>query len=83
MIFWLLIQNFVAYNIATGNASPIEERSPPEDRNPRVKRRRFSKPQPDSCSNPEDEGKDGPMSHQDYIDKRRQLFFFVCFPNQV
>ncbi|GAY43525.1 hypothetical protein CUMW_075160, partial [Citrus unshiu] len=68
-----VLQNLRAYNIATGNASPIEERPPPEDRNPRVKRRRFSKPQPDSCSNPEDEGKDGPIkevsSNQSYSEE--------------
>ncbi|KAJ4712764.1 DEAD-box ATP-dependent RNA helicase 41 [Melia azedarach] len=65
-----VLQNLKAYNVATGNASQIEEQPPAEERKAGVKRRRESKPQPDRRL--EIEENDGPMSHQDYIDKRRK-----------
>lgn len=59
-----------AYNIATGNAPPIEDQSPPiVKKNENRKRRR----EPELSGNPKyDVGSsDGPMSHQDYIERRR------------
>ncbi|KAI9175135.1 hypothetical protein LWI28_027880 [Acer negundo] len=67
-----VLQNLKAYNIVTGSASTAEERPPTQERKPepRLKRRRFSKPQ--QCRNGDEiEDNDGPMSHQDYIDKTR------------
>lgn len=62
---------FVAYNIVTGNVPPIEEQPPAEERKTSTKRPRVSKPLSDR--NLEIEDDDRHMSHQDYIDKRRQL----------
>jgi hypothetical protein len=76
--FFFSILNFLyfsAYNIATGNAPPVEERPPAADgRTARRKRQRDPKPPPPQPrgGNRETEEHDGPMSHQDYIDKRRQ-----------
>ncbi|KAK3224881.1 hypothetical protein Dsin_004743 [Dipteronia sinensis] len=67
-----VLQNLKAYNIVTGNASTAEEQPPTQERKPepRLKRRRLSKPH--QCRNgDETEDNDGPMSHQDYIDKTR------------
>ncbi|XP_031248495.1 uncharacterized protein LOC116106288 isoform X2 [Pistacia vera] len=65
-----VLQNLKAYNIVAGNVPPIEEQPPAEERKTSTKRPRFSKPQSDR--NLEIEDNDRPMSHQDYIDKRRK-----------
>ncbi|KAL5748491.1 hypothetical protein ACOSP7_025533 [Xanthoceras sorbifolium] len=67
-----VLENLKAYNIVTGNASTVDGQPPTEERKPkaRLKRRRVSKPRQDW--NGETEDNDGPMSHQDYIDKRRK-----------
>ncbi|KAM3687024.1 hypothetical protein ACB098_10G046200 [Castanea mollissima] len=70
-----VLQNLRAYNIATGNA-PLTEQPPPppppqrDEKKPCQKRRRNPKPPPDRKL--EIEENDGPMSHQDYIAKRRK-----------
>ncbi|KAJ0106557.1 hypothetical protein Patl1_18502 [Pistacia atlantica] len=71
-----VLQNLKAYNIVAGNVPPIEEQPPAEERKTSTKRPRLSKPQSDR--NLEIEDNDRPMSHQDYIDKRRQLLS-ICF----
>ncbi|GMY30039.1 isoform 2 of probable atp-dependent rna helicase ddx59 [Fagus crenata] len=71
-----VLQNLRAYNIATGNAPLNEqqqqqEQQPHRDENkPCQKRRRH--PKPPLNRNCEIEENDGPMSHQDYIAKRRK-----------
>lgn len=67
------LQNLKAYNIATGNAPPpVEELSQPDSKSTSKKRSRERKP----LSSPRRirgiEGSDGPMSHQDYILRRRR-----------
>ncbi|KAJ7944750.1 DEAD-box ATP-dependent RNA helicase 41 [Quillaja saponaria] len=64
-----VLQNLRAYNIATGNAPPTDER-PLDEKKTCQKRRRESRPP--LIHNHEIEEKDGPMSHQDYIEKRRK-----------
>ncbi|OMO59651.1 Zinc finger, CCHC-type [Corchorus capsularis] len=69
------LQNLQAYNIATGNApSPAElEAQPPLDNKSACKKRsRERKPLPPPDIGREIEEKDGHMSHQDYILKRRR-----------
>lgn len=64
-----------AYNIATGNAPLTEEQPPPVvKKNENRKRHR----EPELSSNPKyDVGySDGPMSHQDYIERRRYAEMF-------
>ncbi|XP_050263740.1 uncharacterized protein LOC126707994 [Quercus robur] len=70
-----VLQNLRAYNIATGNAPLTEQQPPPpppqrDEKKPCQKRRRNPKPPPDRKLEIEDN--DGPMSHQDYIAKRRK-----------
>ncbi|XP_020550789.1 uncharacterized protein LOC105164316 isoform X2 [Sesamum indicum] len=60
-----VLQNLKTYNIATGNASS-DEPAPVVQR----KRRREPKPRPDRRD--EVKENDGPMSHQEYIEKRRK-----------
>ncbi|XP_059657529.1 uncharacterized protein LOC132304044 isoform X2 [Cornus florida] len=66
-----VLQNLRAYNVATGNAPPAEEPVPCNDRIRHRKRRREPRPLPDPNNGIVEEN-DGPMSHQDYIDKRRK-----------
>ncbi|XP_031374501.1 uncharacterized protein LOC116189099 isoform X2 [Punica granatum] len=65
------LRNLKAYNIATGNASLNDEEPRPENKqNPR--RKRSSRiPPPRERSTRVDES-NGPMSHEDYIAKRRK-----------
>uniref|UniRef100_A0A2N9GGG5 CCHC-type domain-containing protein n=1 Tax=Fagus sylvatica TaxID=28930 RepID=A0A2N9GGG5_FAGSY len=72
-----VLQNLRAYNIATGNAPLTEEKQQHEEQQPHreekkpcQKRRRY--PKPPLNRNSEIEENDGPMSHQDYIAKRRK-----------
>ncbi|GLT49185.1 hypothetical protein SLA2020_227620 [Shorea laevis] len=65
-----VLQNLRAYNIATGNAPPVEEQSHVDQKSAGRKRPRVQKPAPD-CSH-EIKENDRPMSHQDYIQKRRE-----------
>lgn len=66
-----VLQNLRAYNIATGNAPPTEQQPPPAaEHQPSPKRRRVSKPPANGSHVMEED--DGPMSHQDYINKRRK-----------
>ncbi|GMH29837.1 hypothetical protein Nepgr_031680 [Nepenthes gracilis] len=66
-----VLQNLRAYNVVTGNASPSEE--PPsssDDRKARPKRHRQKRL---SSGTPVDiEDNDGPMTHEEYIEKRRK-----------
>lgn len=65
----------LAYNIATGNAPPTDDQPPPVvKKNENRKRRRG----PELSGNPKyDVGNsDGPMSHQDYIERRRYTQMF-------
>ncbi|GAB4834181.1 hypothetical protein Ancab_032446 [Ancistrocladus abbreviatus] len=64
-----VLQNLNAYNVVTGKASPAE--APPlppssEHAVPRPKRNRSLKRRPEVVDT------DGPMSHEDYIQKRRK-----------
>lgn len=62
-----------AYNIATGNNPPPPTEDPAaggDERIVRRKRRREKRPRTDRNDEINDDN-DGPMSHQDYIDKRR------------
>lgn len=65
-----VLQNLRAYNAATGNAPPVEEPVPADEKIVRHKRRRKQKLYPDRRN--EIEENDGPMSHQDYIEKMRK-----------
>ncbi|KAK9276244.1 hypothetical protein L1049_005775 [Liquidambar formosana] len=65
-----VLQNLKAYNVATGNAPPADEPPPADDNDASRKRRRERRPPP--VRSREIEENDGPMSHQDYIDKRRK-----------
>ncbi|KAJ9706891.1 hypothetical protein PVL29_002048 [Vitis rotundifolia] len=65
-----VLQNLKAYNIATGNASPTDE-SPPANEKKVNRKRRLDRRSP-PCQNPELKETDGPMSHQDFIKKRRK-----------
>ncbi|KAG5531029.1 hypothetical protein RHGRI_025848 [Rhododendron griersonianum] len=63
-----------AYNIATGNNPPPPTEDPAaggDERIVRRKRRREKRPRTDRNDEINDDN-DGPMSHQDYIDKRRK-----------
>ncbi|KAL3645333.1 hypothetical protein CASFOL_010513 [Castilleja foliolosa] len=60
-----VLQNLKCYNIATGNAPPDEPAIVVQR-----KRRRESRPPPDRRSVVKES--DGPMSHQEYIEKRRK-----------
>ncbi|CAK9173209.1 unnamed protein product [Ilex paraguariensis] len=64
-----VLQNLRAYNVATGNAPPIEQPDSGDDKTVHHKTR--PKRRPPLNRNGENEENDGPMSHQDYIDKRR------------
>ncbi|RXH97268.1 hypothetical protein DVH24_035936 [Malus domestica] len=73
-----VLQNLQAYNVATGNAPPLQQHMPAGDGETICcKRRRDPKPKPKPPpprrQNREIEENDAPMSHQDYIDRRRQL----------
>ncbi|KAL6178343.1 hypothetical protein ACLB2K_049861 [Fragaria x ananassa] len=65
-----VLQNLKAYNTATGNAPPPASDAETTGR----KRQRDPKPPPRGGKR-EIEERDGPMSHQDYIDKRRKEAF--------
>ncbi|KAJ4833728.1 hypothetical protein Tsubulata_036337 [Turnera subulata] len=68
-----VLQNLNAYNIATGNAPVAEEEK--SKRTGEQKRRRTTGTQrrrPSDARREIEEEDDGPMSHQDYIDKRRK-----------
>ncbi|XP_057976418.1 uncharacterized protein LOC131163732 isoform X2 [Malania oleifera] len=64
-----VLQNLRAYNVAAGNAPPADEPLPSDDAKRSRKRRRAWTVPPHR--NNEVENRDGPMSHQDYIQKRR------------
>ncbi|KAF3448351.1 hypothetical protein FNV43_RR09064 [Rhamnella rubrinervis] len=64
-----ILQNLKAYNVATGNASATEEQ-PLVDENKVCRKRRFDRKPPPRRKR-EIEDKDGPLSHQEYIDKIR------------
>lgn len=68
------LQNLRAYNLATGNLPPNEE--PPiavdENNTVRHKRRRQRSPPPDQNTKIQQYYDERPMSHQDYIQKRRR-----------
>ncbi|KAK6262911.1 hypothetical protein QUC31_008727 [Theobroma cacao] len=69
------LQNLKAYNIATGDASPsveLEAYPPVDDKIACKKRSRERKPFSPPDRRREIEENDGPMSHQDYILKRRR-----------
>ncbi|XP_057510206.1 uncharacterized protein LOC130792682 isoform X1 [Actinidia eriantha] len=66
------LQNLRAYSVATGIASPTEEIPSGDQKIVHRKRRREKRPPPDQ--NNESMENDGPMSHQDYIEKRRKEF---------
>lgn len=65
-----VLQNLRAYNIATGNIPPTDELPSIDEKNVSRKRRRDRKPPPDQSREIEENNE--PMSHQDYIDKRRK-----------
>ncbi|KAA8522232.1 hypothetical protein F0562_012905 [Nyssa sinensis] len=65
-----VLQNLRAYNVATGNTPPTEEPIPRDERILHRKRRREWRPPLDL--NHEIEKNDGPMSHQDYIERTRK-----------
>ncbi|KAK6935191.1 Zinc finger, HIT-type [Dillenia turbinata] len=72
-----VLQNLRAYNIATGNASPFDK-PPPEpthEASDNRKRRRHERLLQPPEPNRKVQEHDGPMSHQDYIKKRRQRGF--------
>lgn len=67
-----------AYNVVTGNAPPLQQHLPAGDGETTCRKRRRDpkpkpKPPPPRRQNREIEENDAPMSHQDYIDRRRQL----------
>ncbi|XP_022758784.1 uncharacterized protein LOC111305472 [Durio zibethinus] len=67
------LQNLKAYNIATGNAPPpVEEQSHVDNKSACKKRSRERKPLSPPHVSHEIEDNDGPMSHQDYIQRRRR-----------
>ncbi|KAB2014233.1 hypothetical protein ES319_D09G210500v1 [Gossypium barbadense] len=68
------LQNLKAYNIATGNAPPlVEEKSQVDDKSACRKRSREREPLSQlPHRSREIEDNDGPMSHHDYILKRRR-----------
>lgn len=78
----LNLYSCIAYNIVTGNASTSDDQDQPPIQGTKqpdttsTKRRRL--PQPQQCRSPAEteEDNDGPMSHQDYINKRRQFIKF-------
>ncbi|KAB1217024.1 putative ATP-dependent RNA helicase DDX59 [Morella rubra] len=78
-----VLQNLRAYNIATGNAPPAEQSPPADEKKACQKRRRDLKPPP--SRNHVIEENDGPMSHQDYIAKRRQIqsLYILLNPKEV
>ena len=61
---------FSAYNIATGNVSTAAEPVPADDKSVRHRKRRREREPPAVQIDEIGESK-GPMSHQDYINKRR------------
>ncbi|KAI4317347.1 hypothetical protein L6164_025221 [Bauhinia variegata] len=64
-----VLQNLRAYNIVTGNSPAYgDEQQPTEEKNRSQKRRR----EPPSTLHSETVEDDGPMSHHDYIQKRRK-----------
>ncbi|KAI5655695.1 hypothetical protein M9H77_32882 [Catharanthus roseus] len=65
-----VIQNLRAYNVVTGNASATEEPFPVQDK--AVDRKRQRKRTEPLVKTNEIEAKDGPMSHNEYIEKRRK-----------
>ncbi|KAM1024575.1 hypothetical protein EV2_038910 [Malus domestica] len=72
-----VLQNLQAYNVVTGNAPPLQQHMPAGDGETICcKRRRDPKPKPKPPpprrQNREIEENDAPMSHQDYIDRRRK-----------
>ncbi|KAL0329562.1 UNVERIFIED_CONTAM: putative ATP-dependent RNA helicase DDX59 [Sesamum radiatum] len=60
-----VLQNLKTYNIAAGNASS-------DDPAPVVQRKRRREPKPRPDQRDEVKENDGPMSHQEYIEKRRK-----------
>lgn len=63
-----------AYNIATGSAPSTDEKLPGNEKNVRSKRQRDR--EPPIVRNNETEEDDGPLSHESYIEKRRQAVVF-------
>ncbi|KAF5734410.1 P-loop containing nucleoside triphosphate hydrolases superfamily protein isoform 1 [Tripterygium wilfordii] len=65
-----VLRNLKAYNVATGSAPLTEELAPGSHKNSSIKRRR--EPRPATNQSHEVEENDGPMSHRDYIERRRK-----------
>ncbi|KAF8412413.1 hypothetical protein HHK36_000377 [Tetracentron sinense] len=71
-----VLQNLRAYNVATGNAPPIEEPRSGDDK--KVSRKRGSNRRPKQDRHVGNEPEiDGPLSHQSYIEKRRQILLLL------
>ncbi|XP_071917913.1 uncharacterized protein [Coffea arabica] len=66
-----VLQNLTTYNIATGNVSTAAEPVPADDKSVRHRKRRRER-EPPAVQNDEIGESKGPMSHQDYINKRRK-----------
>ncbi|KAF2313075.1 hypothetical protein GH714_009100 [Hevea brasiliensis] len=72
-----VLQNLQAYNVATGSALVTQEQQYRDEGNDRrgckkAGQKRCSMENPRSYKRGEVEEHDGPMTHQDYIDKRRK-----------
>ncbi|CAM8898278.1 unnamed protein product [Rhodiola kirilowii] len=59
-----LLQNLNAYNFATGNVPPLVRVDP--------SRKRLRKNEPRSVANGEMKNSEGPVSHQEYVDRKRK-----------
>ncbi|GAB4834186.1 hypothetical protein Ancab_032451 [Ancistrocladus abbreviatus] len=68
-----VLQNLNAYNVVTRKASPAEEPPlPPSSEHTVPRPKRLRKRNPSLKRRPEVVDSDGPMSHEDYIQKRRK-----------
>lgn len=66
-----VLQNLTTYNIATGNVSNAVEPVPADDKSVLHRKRRRER-KPPAVQKDEIGESEGPMSHQDYINKRRK-----------
>ncbi|KAK4389479.1 putative ATP-dependent RNA helicase DDX59 [Sesamum angolense] len=71
-----VLQNLKTYNIAAGNASS-------DDPAPVVQRKRRREPKPRPDQRDEVKENDGPMSHQEYIEKRRKCKMHCCKSSSI
>lgn len=69
-----LTYKFSAYNVVTGNVPASDVLLPVDSNVNRKSHRKRTKPPVRSDDIDE---KDGPMSHQDYIEKRRLLYIYI------